>query len=45
MSHALHLHVIYEIPKQISIYNDDYKFIAYLYNILHKFGVDDEIMV
>jgi len=32
------------IPKQIAIYNDDYKFDVYPHSILRKFAVDDKVM-
>jgi len=44
---ALHLSATYDndITKPIVIYNENYKFATYLYNILKKFTLDNKIIV
>jgi len=44
---ALHLHVacIDDIIRPVAIYNDTYKFAAYLYSILQEFTIDSKMMV
>jgi len=32
-----------EIPEEIAIYNDYYKFIAYSHSILQEFAIDDDV--
>jgi len=45
-SDVLHLHATYvETPRQITICNDDNKFVAYPRSILQKFAVNYEVMV
>ena len=45
-SDALHFLVSHdEISRQIVICNDDYKFVAYPYSILHEFAVDNEVTI
>jgi len=40
---ALHLHVAHnEIPRQIVIYNDNYKFAVFLHSILYEFAVNED---
>lgn len=34
----------YDIPRQIVISNDDYKFVTYPHNILHEFTTDNKVI-
>jgi len=47
VSTALHFPVTHidDITRSIAIYNDTYKFAAYLYSILQKFTVDNKVMI
>jgi len=47
VSTVLHLPVAHDdnLTIQIAICNDNYKFAAYLYSIVHEFAIDNKVIV